>query len=149
MAVKPVPDGYHTVTPSLMVHGAARLIDFLEQAFGAKETERIARPDGAIMHAEVRIGDSIIMLGEPMSKSDPPMMGTLYLYVSDADATYKRALRAGATSVMEPADQFWGDRMSGVTDGFGNTWWIATHIEDVSRKELAKRTEAYLSQRAS
>ncbi|MCI0439822.1 MAG: VOC family protein [Chloroflexi bacterium] len=146
MAVKPVPEGHHTITPSLMVHGADRLIDFLEQAFGAKASERVERPDGAIMHAEVRIGDSVIMLGEPMTPSEPPMTGALYLYVNDADATYKRALDAGAVSIMEPSDQFWGDRMSAVKDAFGNTWWIATRVEDVPPEELKERAETFMSQ---
>ena len=142
MAVKPIPDGYHSVTPYLVVPGVARLIEFLKQAFGAIETERHARPDGAIMHAEVRIGDSVVMMGEP-SGPYPAMPACVYLYVSDADATYKRAIEAGATSLMEPADQFYGDRHGGVKDPSGNTWWIATHQEDVSPEEMARRAKAY------
>lgn len=145
MAVKPIPDGYHSVTPYLVVSGASKLIDFLKQSFEAEEIERIASPDGAIMHAEVRIGDSVIMMGDATGESNP-MPGTLHLYVNDADAAYQRALRAGATSMREPADQFYGDRSAGVKDAFGNIWWIATHIEDVAPGELKKRAEAAMKQ---
>ena len=141
MAVKPIPDGYHTVTPYLTVEGVAKLIDFVKHAFGATEVERMARPDGTIGHAEVRIGDSIIMMGEATAQWKP-MPGTIYLYVDDTDTTYKRALQAGATSLMAPADQFYGDRNAGVKDASGNVWWIATHKEDVSREELTKRMKA-------
>ncbi len=144
MAVKPIPDGFHSVTPYLIVQGVAKLIDFLKQSFEAEETmARTTRPDGTIMHAEVRIGDSIIMMGEPMGKFQP-MPGSIYLYVNDTDAVYKRALQAGATSMMEPADQFYGDRNAGVKGPTGNVWWIATHIEDVSPEELEKRAEAFM-----
>ena len=141
MAVKPIPEGFHSVTPYLTVQGVGKLIDFLKLAFRAKETERMQGPDGTIMHAEVRIGDSMIMMGEPRgdSKSTP---GSIYLYVTDVDTTYKRAVQAGATSMMEPADQFYGDRNAGVKDTSGNMWWIATHKEDVSPDELKKRAEA-------
>jgi PhnB protein len=145
MAVKPIPDGYHSVTPYLMVQGVAALIDFLKQAFGADEIFRMPRPDGAIMHAEVKIGDSMIMMGEAMGEHQP-MPGSIYLYVNDADAVYQRALQAGATTMMEPGDQFWGDRQAGIKDPVGNFWWIATHQEDVSPEELAKRAEAYMAQ---
>lgn len=141
MTVQPVPGGYHTVTPYLTVQGAAELIEFLQQAFDAQEKERFTQPDGTIGHAEVRIGNSIIMLGEP--KDDcRPMPGAFYLYVADADMVYKCALKAGATSVMEPADQFWGDRQGGVRDRFGNLWWIATRVEDVTATELERRMAA-------
>jgi len=147
MPVKPIPDGYHSVTPYLIVRGVARLIDFLKQAFEATETiPRMTRPDGTIMHAEIRIGDSAVMLGEPMGEFQP-MPGSLYLYVSDTDATYRRALQAGATSTMEPADQFYGDRNAGVKDPQGNTWWIATRKEDVPPQELVRRAEARMKQR--
>src|SRR5262245_60346286 len=115
MAAKPIPDGYHTVTPYLTVQGASQLIDFLKLAFEAQETERVTAPDGAIAHAEVRIGDSIVMMSE--ARGDwTPMSSALYLYVNDIDAVYKNALRAGATSTMEPMDQFYGDRSAGVKD---------------------------------
>jgi PhnB protein len=145
MAVKPKPDGYHSVTPYLVVPGVAKLIDFLKQAFDATEIERMAKPDGSIMHAEVRIGDSVVMMGEAGGKFQP-MPAMVYLYVDDTDASYRRALQAGATSVMEPADQFYGDRNAGVRDPSGNMWWIATHKEDVPREEMAKRAEAAMSQ---
>lgn len=145
MAVKPIPDGYHSVTPYLLTAEAARLIDFLKQAFGAEERERVSRPDGAIMHAEMKIGDSVVMMGEPMEPYGP-MPASLYVYVHDMDAIYQRALQAGATSVMEPADQFYGDRSAGVKDPFGNLWWIATHKEDVPPDELARRAQAYMQQ---
>jgi PhnB protein len=145
MAVKPIPDGYHSVTPYLLTAEAARLIDFLKQAFAAEEHERVSRPDGAIMHAEVRIGDSVVMMGEPMPPL-APMPASLHVYVPDVDAVYQRALRAGATSVMEPADQFYGDRSGGVKDPFGNLWWIGTHKEDVPPDELARRARAYMEQ---
>ena len=145
MAVKPIPDGYHSVTPYLMVQGVAALIDFLKQAFGADEIFRMPRPDGAIMHAEVKIGDSMIMMGEAMGEHQP-MPGSICLYVNDADAVYQCALQAGATTMMEPGDQFWGDRQAGIKDPVGNFWWIATHKEDVSPEELAKRAEAYMAQ---
>jgi PhnB protein len=146
MAVKPIPDGYHSVTPYLVVQGTTTLLDFLKQAFDAQEAfPPMRRPDGTIMHAEVRIGDSVVMMGEPMGDM-PPMPGSLYLYVHDADAVYQRALQAGATSLMAPTDQFYGDRSAGVKDPVGNRWWIATHKEDVSPEELAKRAEAFMQQ---
>ena len=145
MAVKPIPDGYHSITPYLSVPGVAKLLDFLKQAFEAQELHRMPRPDGTIMHAAVRIGDSLVMMGEPMG-SAPPMFGTLYLYVHDVDAVYKRALQAGATSTSEPADQFYGDRSAGIKDPLGNQWWIATHKEDVPPEEIARRAEAVMQQ---
>jgi PhnB protein len=147
MAVKPIPDGYHAVTPYLVVEGTNKLIDFLKQAFDAQETFRMPKPDGTIMHAEVKIGDSIVMMGEASGqwKATP---SKIYLYVNDVDATYKRALQAGATSITEPADQFYGDRHGGVQDPAGNTWWIATHKEDVPPEELKKRAEDFMKQQA-
>jgi PhnB protein len=135
------PDRYHTVTPYLTVQGAARLIEFLTQVFDARETERILRPDGAIAHADVRIGDAVVMLGEA-SDGLPPMPGALYVYVPDTDATYRRALQAGAASLMEPVDTFYGDRNAGVTDPFGNRWWLATRVEDVPAEDLQRRADA-------
>jgi PhnB protein len=139
--VKPIPDGYHTVTPYLVVRDVPRLIDFLQQAFGATEIMRSARPDGSILHAEVSIGDSRVMLGEA-SAPTPPMPGCVHLYVVDTDALYHLALQAGATSLREPTDQFYGDRMAGVQDPVGNQWWIATHVEDVPPAEIARRAAA-------
>ena len=146
MAVKSIPDGYHTVTPYLTVQGAAKLIEFLKQAFAAQETERITQPDGTIGHAEVRIGDSVVMMTDSAGERKPMPSG-IYLYVNDTDAVYKRALQSGATSIMEPADQFYGDRSAGVQDPCGNQWWIATHKEDVPPAELKKRAEAAMKQR--
>ncbi len=145
MAVKPIPDGYHTVTPYLTVQRAAKLIEFLQQAFEAREIERMTQPDGTIRHAEVRIGDSVVMMSESGGEREP-MPSAIYLYVNDTDAVYKRALQAGATSLMEPADQFYGDRSAGVKDLSGNYWWIATHKEDVPPEELKKRAEAAMKQ---
>jgi uncharacterized glyoxalase superfamily protein PhnB len=147
MTVKPIPDGFHTVTPYLLVSDAARLIEFVKQAFGAEEVHRSARPDGQVLHAQVRVGDSAVMMGT-VSGEWQPMAGSLYLYVPDTDATYRRALQAGGTSVMEPADQFYGDRNAGVKDPLGNVWWIATHIEDVSPEEMARRHAAHMKQQA-
>jgi uncharacterized glyoxalase superfamily protein PhnB len=142
MAVTPIPDGYHAITPYLVVPGVARLIDFLTQAFGAEMVHRPhTRPDGTIMHAEVKIGDSRVMMGEPMGEFTA-MPASLYLYVEDADAVYAQAIQAGATSIMPPADQFYGDRHGGVRDPSGNIWWIATHIEDVAPDELERRAAA-------
>lgn len=145
---KPIPTGYHTVTPVLTVHGAAKLIDFLKQAFDAKETFRLPGPDGAVIHAEVKIGDSMIMLGEATDQWKP-MPATVALYVEDADAWYQRALRTGATSVREPSDQFYGDRSAGVKDFAGNHWWIHTRIEDVPPDEIKKRAEVWMKQKGS
>lgn len=145
--MKPIPDGYHVVTPYLVAAGAARLIEFLKQAFDAEETERLAAPGGLIGHAEVRIADSAIMIGD--ARPDVPAMPTmLYLYVHDADAIYHRALAAGATSLQPPTDQFYGDRSGAVVDPAGNQWWIATRIEDLTKDELARRAAAAI-QRAS
>lgn len=146
MAVKPVPDGYHSVTPSLNVQGAAKLIDFAKRVFGAQEAFRMPGPDGAIMHAELKIGDSIVMVGEAVR--DPATKASLYVYVKDVDATYKQALGAGGTSLSEPTNMFWGDRVGRIKDAFGNTWGIATHVEDVSPQEMKKRGEAFMKQQA-
>lgn len=136
MSVKAIPEGFHSVTPYLLVKDGAKLIEFVERAFGAEQIERLEDPDGTVRHAQVRIGDSFVMLGTPQGE---PMPSSLYLYVPDCDAVYARALEAGATSIMEPADQFYGDRGAGVTDPFGNLWWIGTHVEDVSHEELERR----------
>ncbi len=143
MAVKPIPDGYHSVTPYLTVEGAAKLIDFLVEAFGAEETFRMGPTGGPVMHAEVRIGDSMVMVGDATgAEFAQPTRASIHLYVSDVDGVYKKALSAGGTSLREPADQFYGDRSAGVSDAFGNQWWIATHIEDVPPEEMEKRAAA-------
>jgi uncharacterized glyoxalase superfamily protein PhnB len=136
--VKPIPDGYRTVTPYLVVRDVKRLIEFVQQAFGATELMRHLRPDGSVMHAEVQIGDSRVMMGEA-PPSSPPMPGCVHLYVVDTDALYHLALQAGGTSLREPSNQFYGDRMAGVQDPVGNQWWIATHVEDVSPVDMALR----------
>ncbi len=128
--VKYIPEGHHTVSPYLVVSGVAQLIEFTKQVFEATEVYASKRPDGSVQHAEVRIGDSIVMMGEggPGGKQFP---GMLHLYMEDVDAIYQRAIQAGAKSVREPADQPYGDRSGGVEDAFGNQWWISTHIKDV------------------
>lgn len=140
MTVKPIPAGYHAVTPYLTVDGAERLLDFVKKAFGADETVRMPGPDGRIGHAEVRIGDSVVMLADAWEEA-PAIQSTLHLYVEDADATYRRAVEAGGESLREPEDQFYGDRMGGVLDPVGNTWWISTHVEDVSEDEMRRRAQ--------
>jgi len=146
MAVKPIPEGYHSITPYLVVRDAEKELAFLTKAFGAVPTHPPhKRPDGKIMHAEMKIGDSRVMLGEA-TEEWPPTANSLYLYVPDVDATYKHALAAGAQSTMEPMDQFYGDRSGGVMDPNGNIWWIATHKENVSADEMQHRTEEHLKQ---
>ena len=146
MATKAIPDGYHTVTPYLIVKGAAQLIDFLKETFGAEETFRMPG-GGGIMHAEVRIGDSAVMMSDAMGEYGP-MPTMLFLYVEDVDAVYERALKAGGVSTQEPEDQFWGDRAGAVKDAFGNQWWIATHVEDVPVEELERRQREMASRQA-
>lgn len=147
--VKPVPDGYHTVTPYIAVRGAAKALEFYANAFGAKELFRMPGPGGAVMHAEMRIGDSHIMLGDEapqMGASSPQTIGgspvTLLLYVDDVDASFVRATKAGCTAQLPPTDMFWGDRYCKLQDPFGHLWAIATHKEDVSPEEMAKRMAA-------
>ena len=144
--VKPVPDGYHTVTPYLVVDGAEKIIHFMKEAFGAQATfEPMKRPDGKVMHAEFKIGDSIVMIADASERAKATS-AMLYLYVPNVDAVYQKALKAGGTSVMEPQDQFYGDRTGGVTDPAGNQWHIATHIEDVSPGEMEKRAANFIKQ---
>ena len=146
MAAKPVPDGYHTVTPYLTVRGASKVIEFLKQAFGAKLShEPVKRPDGTIMHAQIQIGDSLVMIADEneMAKAT---QSSLYLYVPDVDSVYQQAVKAGGSPVMEPMDMFYGDRSGSVKDPSGNSWFIATHKEDVAPQELAKRADAFIKQ---
>jgi PhnB protein len=147
--VKPVPDGYHSVTPYLIVRGASQAIDFYTRAFGAAEIMRMPGPGGIIMHAEIRVGDSVIMLSDEMpqasGKSPQTLGGTtaaVMVYVPDVDKTYKQAVAAGATAREQPADMFWGDRYGKLTDPFGHEWAIATHVEDVTPEEMEKRMAA-------
>jgi PhnB protein len=147
MAVKPIPDGYPPVIPYLIIADPARQIEFLKAVFGARETGRHAMPDGSIMHAEVRVGESVIMMGGS-SPQWPATQCSVYIYVEDTDAAYKRALDAGATSIQEPKDQFYGDRSAGVKDEFGNQWFIGTHIEEMSKEEMQRRSDAYSAKAA-
>lgn len=140
-----IPEGYHTVTPYLYARGASDLIDFLERAFGATRLERLDRPDGTVMHATVRIGNSPVMISEACEETQNSPT-SIFLYVEEADSVYKKAVDTGAASVMEPADMFWGDRMAGVKDNWGNSWWLGTHIEDVSPEEIEKRAQACMEQ---
>ena len=140
-AIRKIPAGYHTATPSLVVAGATKLLDFLKSAFGAKELAMFMMPDGTIGHSEVEIGDSRIMLGEATADT-PAMPGRVFLYLDDVDVAYKHAIDAGATPMREPADQFYGDRTAVVKDPVGNVWSLATHIEDVSDEEVRKRMAA-------
>lgn len=135
-----VPEGYHTVTPFVIVKGAAQLISFMQEAFDATEITRVTGDDGAIGHAEVRIGDSVVMLFD--SREDwPQTPAFLRLYVTDCDAAHDKAVKAGATSVTKPTSVPWGDRMARVGDPLGNLWWIMARMEDVSEEEIMNRYE--------
>jgi uncharacterized glyoxalase superfamily protein PhnB len=146
MGVKAVPDGYHTINSMLVVDDAEALISFMEQVFDGKLTERMDGPDGRVMHAEVQVGDSTVMLGQA-SAQWPAFPGCMYLYLEDCDSAYQRGVAAGATSLGEPKDQFWGDRMGGFKDSNGNTWWVAKHIEEVTQDELKARMEKYMAEK--
>ncbi len=147
-SVKYKPDDHQTVIPYLTVKDAPGLIEFLRQVFGASECERVDRPGGGILHAEVRVGDSRIMLSEACDQMGPGL-SHLYVYVEDVDTVHQRALKAGAEEVMAPADMFWGDRFCSVKDTWGNTWSIATHVEDVAQHELAERARAFFEEQQS
>jgi PhnB protein len=154
--VKPVPKGYRTVTPGLSVQGADAFIKFCKKAFGAKEVLRMAGPGGSVMHAELEIGDSRIMIGDENphwgNKSAKTLGGTpltLHIYVPDCDAMVAKAVKAGATVLMPLADQFWGDRFGTVADPFGNVWAVATHGEDVDAKEMKKRGAKVMKEMAA
>ena len=140
MAVKPIPEGYRTVTPYLIVDGAAKCLEFVGQAFGAEERFRMDGPGGSIGHAEVTIGDSVVMMADTPGEGEPTP-GNIHLYVEDCDATYRRALDAGGESLREPTDQFYGDRTAGVRDATGNQWWLSTHVEDVAHEEIVRRAK--------
>jgi len=153
--VKVVPEGYHTVTPYLAIRDATRAIAFYTRAFEAQEITRMAGPDGKVMHAELRIGDSMLMLSEdsPESGCHSPLSlkgttFTLYLYVPDVDTTFARAIAAGATAVMPVANMFWGDRHGQVVDPFGHRWSIATHTEDLSQQEITQRAQQFFAEHA-
>ena len=145
MAVNPIPEGYHTVQPYLIVDGAKGLLDFVRNVFGASQTELMQAPGGdRVMHAEVKIGDSTVMLSDAQGPWQP-MPAAMYVYVPNVDDTYRKALAAGGTSVMEPADQFYGDRHGGVKDPWGNFWWIATRVENVSKEEMQRRAKEHMA----
>jgi PhnB protein len=156
MATQPIPEGYRTATPYLVIDGAAEAIDYYKKAFGAKERMRMEAPDNRIGHAEIEIGDSLVMLSDafPQSTTKAPteLGGTtagVFLYVEDVDSVVKKAVDAGATVTMEVADQFWGDRFGSITDPFGHSWSIATHVEDVPPEEMAERAKTAMAAMAS
>jgi PhnB protein len=146
------PAGYHTITPSIIVRDAAAAIDFYVRAFGAEEIGRMPAPDGSIMHAEIRIGDSLIMLGEeseqwgtrsPLSTNGNP--GSLHIYVDDADAAFARALEAGATTTYPLENAFWGDRYGKVKDPFGHEWGIATRVKELTPEEMQQAATEWMA----
>jgi len=153
--VRPIPEGYHTLTPYLTVKDGARAIEFYKRAFGAQEKFRMAGPDGRLAHADLKIGDSMIMLAEEMPGSDCRAPQTLngttvsvFLYVNDVDSVYNQAIQAGATQTMAPQDMFWGDRFGKLSDPFGHSWALATHKEDVAPAEMEKRGKEAMAKMA-
>ena len=153
MSVKAIPEGYYSLTPYLVIKGAAEAIEFYKKIFGAVETMRMPGPGGRIMHAEVKIGNSVLMLADenpergflsPSTRGGAT--GSVMFYTDDVDKTFNAAVAAGAKTEQPPTDMFWGDRMSSVTDPFGHSWAIATHKEDVSPEEMAKRAQAQTPQ---
>ena len=142
MAVKPIPEGYRTYTPYYVVDGAAEFIEFVKKAFGAEETFRMPAPGGRIGHAEVRIGNSMLMLADASPPDHPVRQLNGLLYVNDVDSVFKTAVAAGAKGRRKPENMFYGDRMGGVTDKWGNEWMIGTHVEDVSPEEMRRRMAA-------
>ncbi|HEY9677863.1 MAG TPA: VOC family protein [Drouetiella sp.] len=152
-----VPKLHHTITPTLTVRDALGAIDFYKRAFGAQEISCMKSPDGKkVMHAEIRIGDSMIMLNDEMPEMNCPspetlkgVASSLFMYVENCDETFKRAVDCGATSIMAPVDMFWGDRFSKLSDPFGQQWSIATHIEDLNEKEIAERGNAFFAAAAA
>ncbi len=149
--VNPIPQGMHTLTPNLVMRDCAKAIEFYKRALGAQEVSRMPAPDGkSIWHAELRIGDSIIFMNDEMPgmgrtapTADAPVPVTMWLYVPDCDAAFRRAVDAGAKSTMEPADMFWGDRCAGVADPFGYVWSFATHQKDMTDAELRRGGEEF------
>ena len=155
-SAKPVPEGFHTVTPAIVVKDAAKAIDFYKKALGAQELVRMPSPDGKIMHAELKIGDSIIFLSDEMpmpgSVKSPQSLGgstcTLNVYVPNVDDVFKQAIAAGGKESMPVADQFWGDRYGTLVDPFGYSWGIATHKEDLSPAEMRERSQKFFASMA-
>jgi PhnB protein len=155
MATNPIPDGYRTVTPYLIIKGAAEAIEFYKRAFGATELLRMADPQGRVGHAEIKIGDSVIMLADEqpaMGYRGPRSLGgssvSILLYLEDVDAVFERAVRAGARAQRPVADQFYGDRSGTLEDPFGHVWTVATHVEDVPAEEMQRRAEAAMKSAA-
>jgi PhnB protein len=152
MSVKPIPDGYRTVTPYLVVDNGTEAMEFYKRAFGAQEVMRMAGPGGKLAHAELRIGDSMIMLGDEMPgslKSAKSLGGSpvgVFLYVENVDQAFERAVKAGAKAEMQPTDMFWGDRYGKLKDPFGHSWSMATHKEDVAPEEMQKRMKQAMAQ---
>ena len=142
MPTKPIPDGFHAITPYLFAGGAPRLIEFISAAFGGEVTYRAERPDGAIMHATMQIGDSMLMLADPTPEFGP-MPSSIYLYVADCDAVYHRALSSGGVSVFPMITLPSGERYGGIKDPCGNIWWVATHVEDVPPEEQERRWKEF------
>ena len=156
MAVKPIPKGYQSVIPALSIQGAAEAIEFYKRAFGAQERYRMPGPNNSIAHAELEIGDSVVMLSDQFEQSTgkPPkeLGGTsvgLMLYVENADEVIQQAVDAGATVAAPLEDQFWGDRFGSVIDPFGHAWGLATHVEDVSPEEIGERSKQFIESFAS
>jgi PhnB protein len=156
LAVKPIPEGYHTISPALAIEGCAEAIEFYKRAFGAKERSRMPGPGNSIAHAELEIGDSIVMVSDPFpqgtTKAPTELGGTtvnLFMYVKDVDAVFQKAIDAGATVATPLEDQFWGDRFGTVLDPYGHAWGIATHVEDVPPEEMAERSKQFLEAMAS
>jgi uncharacterized glyoxalase superfamily protein PhnB len=155
--VDPIPQGAHTVTPNLVVRGAAAAIEFYKRALGAQEVMRRPAPDGkSIWHAQLKVGDSTIYLndempgmGRPAPDASAPAPVTIWLWVNDCDASYRRAVQAGGKSTMEPADMFWGDRCAGIADPFGYLWSFATHQKDVSEAEMKRAGEEFAKKMAT
>ena len=150
--VKPIPEGFHSITPSLTCKGASNAIEFYKKAFGAKELFRMPTPDGKIGHAELQIGDSRIMLndefGPPTGESAANPRTYLYLYVDNADAVFNSAVQNGAKVEMPLENQFWGDRFGRVLDPFGHGWGISQHVEDVTPEEMKRRSDAWMAKMA-
>ena len=155
MAVQPIPEGYHSVTPYLIVNDGAKAIDFYKQAFGAVETVRMGGPDGKVGHAEIRIGNSTVMLadespdmGYRSAKSIGATPVSLVVYLEDVDARFQQAIAAGAKELRPVEDQFYGDRMGTLVDPFGHVWSLATHTEDVSPEEMNRRMGEMMAKKA-
>jgi PhnB protein len=156
MATQPIPEGYSTISPYLAVDDAAEAIEYYKKAFGAEETVRMEAPGGKIGHAELKIGDSHVMLSDPFpqaSTTPPKELGgtsaSIFMYVEDVDAVVQKAVNSGATVTMEVEDQFWGDRFGSITDPFGHNWSIATHVEDLTPEEIEERGKAAMAAMAS